>query len=214
MDESDDQRDTELGSLSAIFPEIQLDARDPHRFSLEVPVHPSEPVVVYFPAPASAPVDNPEAGALGGQIDSHRLSHLPAVRLDISLPKGYPEAAPPDITISTSPPWLPAEVSKRLGADATRLWEEMGRDSVVFTYIDHVQQEAENVFGLVGEKGNLEVDAQHKIAILDYDIKATRAAFEKETFECGVCLGTYFTPPSFNIFVSPPHTHTNPVVRP
>jgi E3 ubiquitin-protein ligase RNF14 len=66
----------------------------------------------------------------------------------------------------------------------------MGRDMVGFTYIDHIQQAAENVFGLVGNKGGLEVDSQYKIAILDYDIKARRAAFEKETFACGVCLGT------------------------
>jgi hypothetical protein len=65
----------------------------------------------------------------------------------------------------------------------------MGRDIMVFSFIDHVQQCAEEVFGLVDAKGRLEVNPQHRIAILDYDIKAKRAAFNKETFDCGVCLG-------------------------
>jgi E3 ubiquitin-protein ligase RNF14 len=101
----------------------------------------------------------------------------------------YPAEQAPQVTISANPPWLPATTVKRLEDDAPRLWEEMGRDIVGFTYIDYLQQAADDVFGLVDDKGSLEVDPQHKIAILDYDIKARKAAFEKETFDCGVCLG-------------------------
>ncbi|EMR71685.1 putative ring finger protein [Eutypa lata UCREL1] len=72
--------------------------------------------------------------------------------------------------------------------DAERLWEDIGRDQVVFAYIDDVQQSTDNVFGLVDGEGTLEVAPEHKIAILDYDIKAKRKAFEKETFICGICL--------------------------
>jgi E3 ubiquitin-protein ligase RNF14 len=59
---------------------------------------------------------------------------------------------------------------------------------VVYGYIDFLQQEAENAFGFA-EGRNLEVPQDFKISLLDYDIKATQAAFEKETFDCGVCLG-------------------------
>jgi E3 ubiquitin-protein ligase RNF14 len=203
MDDSDDQRDIELSSLLAIFPEIRrVDEDDAYTICLDVPVNPSNSVAVSFPAAitngsvppvngsapagfAIAPIQGPDPN---NNPETHYLSYLPSVRLRISLPPKYPTEEPPSISISTSPPWLPADVVTRLEDDGPRLWDEMGRDIVVFTYIDHVQQSAEDVFGLVNDKGGLEVDPQHKIAILDYDIKAKRAAFEKETFDCGVCL--------------------------
>lgn len=193
----DNPRDVELSSLSAIYPEIQrLRPDDPYTIALDVPVHPSKAVTVFFPAAADDALppgaNGAEAAAAGqqGAVDSHELAHLPSVRLEITLGPQYPAQQPPHITISANPPWLPAETVKQLEDDAPRLWEEMGRDIVGFTYIDHVQQAADNVFGLVDDKGSLEVDPRHKIAILDYDIKARKAAFEKETFDCGVCLGT------------------------
>ena len=205
-DDSDDPRDIELSSLTAIYPEIQqLRPDDPYTILLDVPVNPSKAVTVFFPAaaddalppggvngPANGAPNGPEAAPPGQQaaVDSHELAHLPSVRLEITLGPQYPAEQPPHIVISAHPPWLPAETVKKLEEDASRLWEEMGRDIVGFTYIDHVQQAADDVFGLVDDKGALEVDPRHKIALLDHDIKARRAAFEKETFDCEVCLGT------------------------
>lgn len=219
MDDSEDQRDIELSSLTAIFPEIQrVNDDDPYAIFLDVPVNPSHGVVVTFPAATTdgapptangagigAGIGAGAAAAIQGidpnlnqnpnqEEDSHRLSYLPSIRLQISLSPSYPAEMPPSISISTSPPWLPADVARRLEDDGPRLWEEMGRDIVVFTYIDHVQQSAEHLFGLIDENACLEIAAQHKIAILDYDIKAKRAAFEKETFDCGVCLGMLVCP--------------------
>jgi E3 ubiquitin-protein ligase RNF14 len=199
-DDFDNPRDVELSSLSAIYPEIQqLDPNDPYTVALDVPVNPSKAVTVYFPAAdddgpppgANPPQDGHVVAGLGqqGGIDSHELAHLPSVHLEITLGPQYPAEQPPQVTISTNPPWIPTDTIKRLEGDAARLWEEMGRDMVGFTYIDHVQQAADGVFELVDGKGSLEVDPKHKIAILDYDIKARRAAFEKGTFDCGVCLG-------------------------
>jgi E3 ubiquitin-protein ligase RNF14 len=201
-DDLDNPRDVELSSLSAIYPEIQqLNPNDPYTVALDVPVNPSEAVTVFFPAatddgllPDANGAQNGDA-AVGldqqGGVDSHELAHLPSVHLEITLGPQYPAEQPPQVSISTNPPWIPFDTIKRLESDAARLWEEMGRDMVGFTYIDHVQQAADGVFGLVDSKGSLGVDPSHKIAILDYDIKARRAAFEKETFDCGVCLGMY-----------------------
>lgn len=195
-DDLDDPRDVELSALSAIYPEIQRPRPgDPYTIALDVPVNPTKAVTVFFPAAADdatlAGTGGPEGAGPGqqGAVDSHELAHLPSVHLEITLGPQYPAEQPPQIAISTNPPWLTAETVKQLQDDAPRLWEEMGRDIVGFTYIDHVQQAADNLFGLVDDKGSLEVDPSHKIAILDYDIKARRAAFEKETFHCGVCLG-------------------------
>ena len=180
MDEGgdDDERCVELNSLEAIFPELQrLPGTNPLAFEIELPVNPASAVTVTFPA------------AENNVVDSHELSHLPSVVIRACLPEGYPAKKPPTFTISATPPWLTPDTIQRLEGDGLRLWEEGGRDLVAFTYIDHVQQAADSVFGMVGPQRTLEVDPAHKIAILDYDIEAKRTAFGKETFECGVCLG-------------------------
>ncbi len=196
-----DERDVELSSLSAIFPEIEVDQDDPHAFILDIPVNPSNAVTVSFPAPADGgTTPNPvvaRAEAVANGIESHELTHLPSIRLRVSLPPGYPVEAAPHVSVSTSPPWLPREVVTGLENDATRLWEELGHDLVVFAYIDHVRVASDDVFGLVSKRGSLEVDSQHKIAVLDYDIKEKRRVFNGETFECGICLGMCLSTAAF-----------------
>ncbi|EGO61208.1 hypothetical protein NEUTE1DRAFT_36619 [Neurospora tetrasperma FGSC 2508] len=193
-DDSDCPRDTELSSLIAIYPEIQHPrSDDPYAIAIDIPVNPSKPVLVYFPAAADSNPDPRAQGTLQQNGASHingsaSGAHLPPVHLEIIFGPDYPAEKPPVITISADPPWLSKDTIKRLEDDGPRLWEEMGRDMVGFTYIDHIQQAAENVFELVDEKGTLEIDPQHRIAIMDYDIRARRAAFEKETFNCMVCL--------------------------
>ncbi|EFQ28020.1 RWD domain-containing protein [Colletotrichum graminicola] len=187
--DSDDLRQDELSSLQAIFPEIEPDDQRPFCFTIQLPVRPAKPVTVAFPAAPSA--QDTAAAQLPGvepRVDSHELSHLPAVVVRMELPEGYPSERPPGVSINTSPPWLTRDVIKKLEDDGPRLWEEMGRDMIAFTYIDHVQQAADDVFDMVDGNGTLEIDPSHKIAILDYDIEAARAAFEKETFDCGICL--------------------------
>lgn len=209
-DGPEDPRLEELASLEAIFPEIQRPAgSDPFTFVLELPVKPANPVTVAFPAAsaasasdltaavAAAPTSQPGPllGANGAgpqnQVNTHMLSYLPPVSLHMSLPPGYPLHEPPRVGLRTQPQWLPPAATKTLEADAARLWEEMGHDMVVYSYIDHIQQAAEDVFGMVGASGTLEVDLSHMVALLDHDIKARRAAFESETFDCGICLGMW-----------------------
>lgn len=210
-DGQEDPRLEELVSLEAIFPEIQRPAEDdPYTFVLELPVKPTSPVTVTYPAAASSSDLSaavaaatssqlrhvPCANGLVGQqnlangVSSHRLSYLPPVSLRMSLPSGYPQHKPPVVRLHTTPQWIPTAVIRSFEDDAHRLWEEMGHDMVAYTYIDHIQQLAEGVFGMVNTSETLEVDLSHMVAILDHDIKATRAAFESETFDCGVCLGT------------------------
>ncbi|RYP79524.1 hypothetical protein DL770_006624 [Monosporascus sp. CRB-9-2] len=189
--EEEDSREVELSTLTAIYPELQVDERDSHTVSIELPVSLTKPLTVLFPAVSEAapPTGTPEITVPGvSNVDSQSLSHLPSLQVRITLPDGYPQKEPPKVVISTSPPWLPEDVLRKLEHDAERLWEELGRDQVVFAYIDDLQQSTDNLFGLVDGKGTLEVPPEHKIAILDYDIKAKRKAFEKETFDCGICL--------------------------
>lgn len=193
MDE--DARDIELSTITAIFPEIQVEENNPHKLSIELPVTLSKPLTVLFPAvtgtaPSLVPLQATAAvTTLAAEVDSQALLNLPALQVKITLPDGYPQEKPPTVSISTLPPWLSNETLRKLETDVTRLWEDVGRDQVIFTYIDDLQRASEDVFGLVDSKGTLEVAPDHKIALLDYDINAKRKAFEKETFECGICLG-------------------------
>ncbi|KAF4998068.1 hypothetical protein FGRMN_3431 [Fusarium graminum] len=194
MDESDDPRHVELGSLEAIYPEIRRpDTADPFTFEIDLSVEPAAPVTVTFPA-ASAPshpgLSTPVEAVGSGhhEVDSLEVSYLPSLRLRVRLPDGYPVDVPPEISVSTTPQWLTRETIKVLEDDGPRLWDEIGRDMVAFTYIDHIQRAAEDVFGTISPEGTLQVDSEHKLAVLDHDIKAKKAAFERETFDCGVCL--------------------------
>ena len=204
----DDDRSVELSAIEAIFPEIKISPSSPFKASLDIPVIPSAPITVLFeqandrvPPPLTPPTsleasDNGVSGDRGGvEIpvetgpDMHLLSYLPPLTLDIELPEGYPSQTPPIFYLSTTPPWLPAPQRAKLLADGQRLWEGMGRDAVVYTYIDHLRQLTENAFDLADTPGaEVRLPRNLKIALLDFDIKAKRESFEQGTFECGVCL--------------------------
>ncbi|RFU77808.1 ring finger [Trichoderma arundinaceum] len=193
--DDDDARATELETLEAIYPELRRSDGSDFSFELELPVEPAAPVTVTFPAAASSDQLDAQIQALNGSassapalVDSLQVSHLPPLALHITLPDGYPAKCPPLVKISTTPQWLSAEMLSRLAGEAPQLWEEMGRDLVAYTYIDHVQRAADDVFGAITAEGTLQVDPEHKLAVLDYDIKAKKAAFDKETFNCGICL--------------------------
>lgn len=209
---ADDERAIELSSIAAIFPELVLDPASPYRASLELGVAPALPLKIHFQqsADATAPhflptpptsLDTHDEGEKGianppkvAQVDNnapdvHHLAHLPPLSLGIELPLGYPAEKSPILSISTSPAWLPKSRIRKLLADGPRLWEEIGRDQVIFTYIDHLQQKADEGFDMAENlDGSIALPRDLKIALLDFDIKAKREAFEKETFECGVCL--------------------------
>ncbi|KAI0848660.1 RWD domain-containing protein [Daldinia vernicosa] len=187
----EDIRQVELSTIASIYPELQVDENDPYKLSIELPVSLANPVTVLFQdttegAPSVEPVQGqiPVATA----VDSHALSNLPPLHVVIQLPDQYPLEEPPRADISISPPWLPGDIVHKLETKVATLWEEIGRDQVIFTYLDNLQQSSETVFGLVEDDGQLKVGLEHKIEILDYDIKAKQRAFDNETFHCDICL--------------------------
>ncbi|EPE02970.1 ring finger protein [Ophiostoma piceae UAMH 11346] len=205
--DDDDLRAVELYSLQAIYPdELTIDNNDRYAFSLEVPVNPAHAVTVAFPAGGgignvvndaagpAATASGPDSASTDPRMngsrtfDTRELAYLPSLHLHITLPQGYPETEPPSVAISSIPMWLPDTVVTRLEDDCTRLWEEVGHDQVVFTFVEHLRQAADDAFGLVDESGYLSVNTQLKLSLLDYDIKSKQAAFARETFDCGVCL--------------------------
>lgn len=193
----EDEREIELFTIVAIYPELLIDSEDPFSATLDLPVIPTTPLAVLFPAVADgAPPTlihaNAPADATNAPVDLHRLSYLPPLHVEINLPEGYPAEKAPIFHLSTSPPWLLKDSLENLEAYGSQLWEELGHDQTVFAYIDHLQQAAENAFGVQENDAALNISLDCKIALLDFEIKAKRAAFEKETFDCGICLGRFF----------------------
>ena len=187
----EDVRSIELSSIAAIYPEIVIDPSSPFNATLKIPVVPSTPLRVCFdmePDSDRAGILTPrEPIAASERDDIHILSHLPPVKLEIALRKGYPSNDPPFLGISTNPPWLPLTKRIILKLDVFRLWEECGRDLVVYTYIDHLQQLADTAFGLNEDQG-VRLPSDLKTGLLDFNYRAEKEKFEQETFECGVCL--------------------------
>jgi E3 ubiquitin-protein ligase RNF14 len=209
---ADDERTIELSSIAAIFPELILDPESPYDATLGIAVSPSPPLKIrlhqlaerglpVLPTPPRSVETDEDTNAVAGTKrkavqsnedaaeDVHNLTHLPPLILHVHLPDGYPSTKPPEFELSTSPPWIPKTKLENMKADGMRLWQELGKDQVVFTYIDHLQQLAEIGFNLARDLHNdVGLSSDMKLALLDFDLKTKREVFEKETFNCGVCL--------------------------
>ena len=206
---SEDERTIELSSIEAIFPELAIDPSDPYTATLDLPVTPLKPVRLQFSQPSadSAPtqlltpptsVDQSQENGKQpmnvaerngqDQVETHQLEHLPSLKLTIKLPAKYPAEQPPKVTLIVTPPWLARGKLDELSADCIRLWEDVGRDQVVFTYIDHLQQQAETAFDLNQDEKPAPMRSDIQLALLDYDLKTKRKIFEQGTFDCGICL--------------------------
>lgn len=198
----EDERTEELSSIKAIYPdELVIDSQDPFQASIQLLVSPTTPLPILFPLPVDGASPTTLPATLvpvhTGQIlrtdppkpDVHKLSYLPPLHLQIALPEGYPSENAPQFKLSTSPQWLPLNIIKRLQDEGLSLWEEYGREPVLFSYITQLQEAADRGFDIVDRLGGmLEVSQEMKIALLDFDIKTKRETFEQETFECSICL--------------------------
>ncbi|MCJ1392361.1 translation termination inhibitor protein itt1 [Xylographa bjoerkii] len=202
---TEDEREAELSTNTYIFPELVIDADNRFSACIELPVGPAKPLAVTFVSraevatasglpmpPRSAVTGSEELQAIEVVTDAlsiHRLSHLPPLVLRLALPVGYPSKEAPVVHLESQSSWIPERKLQELEASSRAIWEDTGRDQVVFTFIDLLQQAAEDGFGL-NDAGNavLKLPAELEIVLLDYNLKAKRAKFEQETFECGICL--------------------------
>lgn len=201
----EDERAVELSTIAAIFPELSFDPADPFTASIDLPVTPAKPLAVRFltltgdavpngiPTPPNSESASDETLGHGGATlavqNVRYLSHLPPITLKVSLPCDYPAKGPPVFHLASQLSWIPDTKLQELETAGHTTWEDMGRDQTVYAYIDYLQQQAENCFGLLQSDGDtLELPKGLEISLLDYDIKAKRTIFEQQTFECGVCL--------------------------
>jgi E3 ubiquitin-protein ligase RNF14 len=174
MDEAIDEREEELSSLMAIFPEIEIDANDNYTFSLEIPITPTDPLNVRF-TPATE------------DADAVNLEHLPSLSLNMSFPEGYPNQKAPLVRLSSIPPWVPFAKLAELQRQAIVIWKQCGRSQMAYDYIDSLQQAAERVFDLAPD-GVLDLEDTIKTDVLEFNKEAAKKVFHAETFDCGVCF--------------------------
>ncbi|KAH7392950.1 RING finger protein-like protein [Pyrenochaeta sp. MPI-SDFR-AT-0127] len=166
--DSGDERTEELDTLQSIYPELIRHPDNPYIATLDLLVAPSKPLPVTF---------EPEQVV-------ERLSYLPSLRLQITLPNQYPAEVPPCVKLSTWPAWLPHYVLDRLANEARLLWEEYGGATILFSYISSLQEQAEVSFGLE----NLLLSTTWRRDLVDYNLQMKKELFDKKTFDCEVCL--------------------------
>ncbi|KAF2728352.1 RING finger protein-like protein [Polyplosphaeria fusca] len=165
--DADDERGEELNTLQSIYPEIVVDSRHSFAITLDLDVVPARPFPVTFDADPSI----------------HHLSCLPPIHLEITLQDGYPTECPPLLKLTAS--WLSPSILEKLERDGIALWEASEGMLMLFGYISDLQEAAETVFGLTEPST---FSSQLRPLLLDYDAQQTRDKFNRETFECEVCL--------------------------
>ncbi|KAI8943831.1 hypothetical protein NX059_001804 [Plenodomus lindquistii] len=168
MADLDNDRLEELDTLQSIYPELVRDPNNPYIATIAIRVAPTKPLPITF---------EPEK-------DVQRLAYLPPLRLEIDLPEEYPAHAPPTITPTTWPSWLPADTKRRIAAEAAAIWEEYGGVTMLFSYISSLQEQAETAFGL----DELTLPGGMRAELVEYSKRMKKELFDQETFECEVCL--------------------------
>lgn len=161
----DDPRVQELQLLELIFPDARLD-----RTSL------SGEIRVSLPHRWKV-----TTGALTTEVD-----HLPPVTLSFSLPEGYPLDEPPQIAVRC--PVLTPDQQHQLCTELHLLWEGY-RDQVVFSMVDHLQQEMEAPAKWLANP--LPVSAAVYYAVVAHNQAELQREFNHTAFECAICQDPY-----------------------
>ena len=188
-----DEREEELVTLSAIYPELSIEA-DGFKATLELAVTPAKPLLVRFVPlldPDRSQATYSEATQNGAAHVEHdvELTHLPPIILNLSLPSQYPATAAPDVHLSAQHAWLPKEKLAELAHEAENLWEEYGHCQILFSYIDHLQQAADRGFDLdQSPQGCLVLPIAAEEVLRSFDSTTKQAIFDAGTYDCGICL--------------------------
>lgn len=189
-----DERDEELETLAAIYPELKISDHDQYSISLELAVTPSTPLLVRFipETEKHCIIDINGKTVTNGIAHIERdvlLSHLPSLCLELELPASYPLHSPPKIRLSTAQSWIPVDKLKELETELEKLWEEYGHCQVLYIYIDYLQQCAERGFDLSqSAEGCLTLPTTQEQDLVNFDEATRLAVFEAGTYDCGVCL--------------------------
>jgi E3 ubiquitin-protein ligase RNF14 len=187
MADAYDEREEELESIIAIFPEIILQGGN--SASIDLPVTPSSPLLVRFVAAHNTSIDDNDHGNHAHVEHDVRLAHLPSLKVQIDLPEGYPSDQPPSAKLATEHDWLPSTKIHELEQRLSALWEDLGRCQTLYSYIDELQQAAEQGFDLDQRpEGCLTLPTTLESQLVEFNKNVTLSTFNEGTFDCGICL--------------------------
>ncbi|KAK6435067.1 hypothetical protein LTR95_008753 [Oleoguttula sp. CCFEE 5521] len=187
-----DEREEELSSVEAIYPEIIITNK--YTASLDIKVAPSPPLLIRFVPSAPATTVKATYAQAATPIAAHiehdvHLSHLPPLNLRVTLPDGYPAEAEAEVDIKTEHDWLPRTKLDELQKQLIDLWEDLGRCQVLYSYIDHLENAASSGFNLdQSDDGCLTLPASLEPALVSFDKATKLKQFQEGTYDCGVCL--------------------------
>ncbi|KAK5108160.1 hypothetical protein LTR62_008691 [Meristemomyces frigidus] len=188
--EDTDERVEELQTLAAIYPEMVIDYEQLSA-TLELAVTPTTPLLIRFvPEKAAQRGESYAQAAVSAHVERDvRLSHLPTLKLEMSLPSTYPADAPPKMHLTTGNDWLPKKKLVDLAEGSARLWEEYGGCQILFAYIDFLQQAAERGFDLdQTSEGCLVLPEMKEKLLVAFDKATELAIFNEGHYDCGICL--------------------------
>jgi E3 ubiquitin-protein ligase RNF14 len=157
----------ELEMLQIIYPELEI--TDEETAHIELPITLTDPLQICVECATQT---------------HHAITYLPPISIEFRLPKDYPLHAPPLVKLSSTAFWLSADLAKNLQATVATLWEEYGHCQILFTYISHIQEAAENNFGL----SQLAVSSDCFDNLVAYDRQTAREEFKKGSYSCTICL--------------------------
>ena len=190
-----DEREEELETISAIYPELVINKRDKFTASLDLAIAPSKPLYIRF-QPSTDDETNvlttyAQVAKVSAAYIEHdvQFSHLPPLKLTVTLPEQYPDDAPPIVRLAAQQRWLPKSKLDELEQEVGNLWEDYGRCQILFAYIDHLQQAADRGFDLDQlDAGCLVLPAKAEKELVEFDVATTLSVFNAGTYDCGICL--------------------------
>ena len=186
-----DEREIELLSLSAIYPELVFDISTKSA-SLELPIAPADGLIVRFTPDHPDQSGSTEAAHRSGAPHVERdvrLSHLPSLLLQIALPRKYPAESPPEVHLSSQRGWLPQSKVAELEREAETLWQEYCCGPILFVYIEHLTECA--LRGLDFDQtaaGCLVLSDELAQDLAKFDAESKISVFHAGTYDCGICI--------------------------
>ena len=161
-------RQQEIELLRLIFPDIDVDSKGVG--SIAILLAPSQPIPIEI--------------TVADSKKSYRLTHLPPVKFEFFMTRGYPFDEAPHVDVVTSS--LSGAMVQKIKLELLDLWNSY-KDLIIFSMIDHMQHSMVKYI----EPKYIQELASQDLSWFEMFVNANEAfqrqEFEMETFTCQIC---------------------------